>query len=227
MRKTTPLLNATILAISLSIFSFEVDAGSASATVQVQLNAISSGTCATAIQAQSFALPNPTSYSSSTEYVNATLPTPAVNSAHPGRTSSSLNQTFNLVCGSAVTVLSMSIAPSTPLNGYPSIAPLIDSGATPKTAFGSTNLSSGMGIYADLVSINGAPTPFSFMTNNSSGTAVPLYNMAFSVGTTPVPIVWRPVLLPIGFAGGPGATNLNPPSSSAGYSASFTITVNH
>lgn len=222
MKNKSFALKAAAAAVVLLGAAMSAQAGSGSASVGVQLNALAVGTCSVTPDAASFVLPESIVGTAANTYVAANFPTAAIFTAYAFKTHASLNQTFKLMCGSATSITSMTIAPAAAFVGSsPAYGFLRDSAG--KSAFQSTGNTTGITIGSELVSVNGTSTPFTFQALPS--TAVPSYSTAFTVGTTPVPVVWRPTML-----NGPwGTTNaaLVAPTDPTGYKTDFVITVNY
>lgn len=219
MKHTSFVLKANA-AVLLFGAALAVHADSTTATVNLQLNSLAAGTCSVTPAAATFALPGATAGTTAASYVATNFPIAGLNSGRAA--GSSLDQTFHLMCGSTVSITSMTIAPVTPYGSYPSMTSLKDTGN--KYAFGALASSgmSGLAIFPELVTVNGVAAPFSFKNATTSG-PVPVYTTAFSVGTTPVPVVWRPMVQ----ANWTTTYALTTPADSTGYRGDFLITVNY
>lgn len=214
--------NSKIATVLLGAFSLGAHSDTVTTSLNLQVSQLAVGTCAVNPAASSFALPGSSVGTMPATYISSNFPNNALLATYGAKTSGALNQTFDLTCGSTMTILSMSIAPTTYTTGYPQAGTLLD--VSGKGAFRpANNPAAGLNIYAELVSINGTATPFSFMTNPVAGAAVPLYTNAFTVGTTPVPVVWRPAVTN-GILAGAALTS---PSTASGYTTSFLITINY
>lgn len=220
MKNKTFALKAAVAGVMLLGASMAAQAATATASVGVQLNSLAVGTCTVTPTAAGFALPGATVGNSLATYVAANFTGTSV-AAGSFRTNAALNQTFNLACGSTTSITSMTIFPASGNATFPSVAFMKDSSG--RGAFSSTTTPlSGVGMGAELVSINGAAAPFAFVALTAG--VLPSYTTAFSVGTTAVPVVWRPALLSNGLA---AIGSLVAPADQTGYTTDYVVTINY